>query len=115
MRHSGIRSQAFVVALLISVIYASTRERAVAVVLVGTDIRDASVGRTPCRSTVLRLGEVNVCHVAESGGVVTRVIERHVDVSGDCIDCKPVVEAIDRAELVRGGLRSRPAGGCAVS
>src|SRR5207244_6286098 len=92
---AAIGGQPFVIALLVAVVDAGAGKEAVAVVLVGADVADPGTG---AERGAVTAHQVDVGHVPRAGGVVARVVEGDVDLSGDRVGREPVVEAIDAAQ-----------------
>src|SRR2546426_5354265 len=87
-------NQTLVISLLVEVIDTWAGEQSAAVVLVGQRVGHAGVGRAEGLAAIAGLAEEYVRLKALPGGVIASVVKRHIDIAGDRVHGKPVIEAV---------------------
>src|SRR5882762_4784413 len=110
MRNAVLRNQSEVITVLVAVVDGVAREKAGAIVFVRGDGTHTGVRCSPAHAAVLRLAEVDIRHVAESGRVVAGVVKCHIDIAGYWVRREPREEAIyGKGQPVSHRRGSRPA------
>src|SRR5712664_2711084 len=94
--------------LLVAVVNRGAWKYAIAIVFVGTNRAYAHVGRAKRDPAVDGLSEKSVGHEAEAGRVIAGVVKGEIDVAGDGVDGKPLVETVHELRELIG----RRAGSC---
>src|SRR5712664_1895268 len=109
MRDASARGQAFVIPLLVAVINRGAWKYAIAIVLVGTNRTYEHVGRAKRDTAVDGLSKKSIGHEAEASRVVAGVIKGQIDVAGDRVNGKPLIEAVDELrKLIGHRMRGSP-------
>src|SRR5579859_242781 len=99
--NTAVGHEAFIVTLLIAVVYGGAGKHTIAVVFVGTDSGHTGI-RRPRHPSIARLREISVGLEALAGGVIPGVVERYIHVTRDRIDRKPMVETVNRKRQLIG-------------